>query len=118
MSTSQVAISSIYDNSLLSSISPNAFSSGTSLNVSWSNYLFSTFNLPSVYAQTNVNIKIGSDPAQIFGPYIWPISSVSIAMPTTTLGFNSSINTLVQSYVVGQQNYASQSTIICYNPGP
>ena len=125
MNTTTYDVSSISDNTALD---PNnypqippihyIYSSGTELFVFWNNYMFSTFGLTNINAQTNVSIQIGTDSPQEYGPYTWPISSALVTMPAASPSqpLNTNINSVVKTYVVGQQTNASQFNIICNNP--
>jgi hypothetical protein len=120
MNTSMINVSSINDNTVLDPPQyPTGkinyeYSSGTLLNVSWSNYIFSTFGLTNIYAQTNVSIQIATDTPQYFGPYAWPISSVIVPMPESTQ-IGSNIPSLVTTFIVGQQSNVAQFPILYYH---
>ena len=112
MSTSAVTTSSINGNSLGAGI----YSTGTQIAVSWSNYLFSTFTLPNIYAQTNVNFSTDPSTIMIYGPYRWPISTAVIAMPFNTQQLGQKVPVLVETYITGQYAYAASTIIQLLNP--
>lgn len=116
MSTSAVMTSSINANTILDPFIESIYSTGTQIAVSWSNYLFSTFTLPNIYAQTNVNFSTDPSTLLIYGPYTWPISTAIIAMPFNTQQFDQSVPVLVETYITGQYAYAANTTIYLRNP--
>ena len=121
MNTSMVNTSSINNNSIIDPYDPldpnkeHVYSSGTDILVSWTNYIFSTFGLTNIYAQTNVSIQIGNETPQYYGPYSWPISSVVVQMPPTSIT-GPAIPSIVKTFVVGQQSNVATYSVYCYNP--
>jgi hypothetical protein len=109
-------VSSIYDNTGLSGLPlpQPIFSTGTQLFVTWNNYLFSTFGISNYVAQTNVAIVLNNT-SNIYGPYVWPVSSATITMPSYPAS-QQVINGNIETYIVGQEGNASQSTIYYFAP--
>lgn len=106
------------------SIAPNSYGlniyeAGDTLNVSWNNYMFSTFGLSHYIADINVNITIqaSSNITTIYGPYKWPTSNVNVYMPSTATGPTSgTLNGYVQTYFTGQYANATTFGISQYFP--
>ena len=107
--TSNLRVSSINSNLALDPNNDKIYSTGTTLNVQWNMYLFSTFGPASNFtSQVNIDITISSVLVQTLGPYFYLSTSQTITMPDggyeAGTGF---VSTTFASYVVGEPDKAS-----------
>jgi hypothetical protein len=109
--TSNFRVSSINSNLALDPNNDKIYSTGTTLNVQWNMYVFSTFGSSINFtSQVNIDVSISgaTNPITTFGPYSYLQSSQTITMPdggyTAGTGF---VSTTFASYVVGEPTGAS-----------
>ena len=100
--TYNLNVSSINDNTALDPTNANIYSTGTTLELTWQMYLFSTF-VDGFSSFINVDVDMSGALVQSYGPYSYAQSTIQISMPDggypAGTGF---VSTVFTSYVIGE----------------